>query len=353
MDIKTSYGLPLHDLFAFADGTRRVATAADWPGRRAELASLVQRALFGTLPPAPGVEPDVESIFCPVWHPNHRQFLVYPFGADDNFSLRVFVWVPQGGGPFPVIVDGDGCWSYMTPEARAQLLGAGYAIAFFNRCEIVPDVPPADRSTRFQRRFPGLDFGAIAGWAWGFHRVVDALPKFGMPLDMQRIVFAGHSRGGKASLLAGALDERAAIVTANGSGTGGAGCFRFCGENAEPLDAMLDNFPTWFAPSVEAYRGRQQDLPFDHHMTKALCAPRPLLLTESTDDRWANPAGCCITNRAAREVYALLGRPADTLGAHFRTGPHGHTAADWAALLAFCDHHFFGKPAPYDFLIEE
>jgi len=212
----------------------------------------------------------------------------------------------------------------------------------------VPDVPKPDRSSRFERFFPGADFGAVAAWAWGFHRVVDAIPEV-RHADPARIAVVGHSRGGKASLLAGALDERIALVAAKGSGSGGGGCWRFNGPNAEPLEHMLRVFPTWFSPAFGRHAGRQHDLPLDQHFVKALCAPRPLLCTESLDDLWANPAGTCISHRAAREAYRLLGAPDTRLGLNFRTGPHAHDLQDWDALLDFCDLQFFGKPAPRDF----
>lgn len=56
-------------------------------------------------------------------------------------------------------------------------------------------------------------------------RVVDSLETCS-DVDKGRLAIVGHSRGGKLALLAGALDERFALVAANGSGFGGAGCFR-------------------------------------------------------------------------------------------------------------------------------
>lgn len=350
----TSFGVELQDIFAFDQGGR-VAAPADWPRRRAELAQTIQRYCYGFLPPAPttpvACERIIEHSVRSLGGIRHSQHRIFPW-SDSDFSMTVDLFLPpSGAAPFPVIVDGDGCWRYATDALLRRVAERGYALALFNRCQVVADIPAADRSGRFERRHPGSDFGAVAAWAWGFHRVVDALPQF-QGVDSKRVAVVGHSRGGKASLLAGALDERVAAVAANGSGSGGGGCWRFNGPNAEPLEHMLKVFPTWFSPALMQYRGQPQSLPFDQHFLKALCAPRALLCTESLDDLWANPAGTCLSHRAAREAYRLLGAPDARLGLQFRTGPHAHDLLDWDALLDFCDLQFFAKPAPRDFLRE-
>ena len=346
----TSFGLELHDLFRMEDGWR-IAAPSEWPRRRKELADILQSAFYGTLPPTPprtacDVIQDIPVAL--LGDLRHIQAKVLPCpGSDFSFTLNLYL-PPQSQARFPVLLSGDGCWHYITPDILRGIVRRGYALALFNRCEIVPNIPPADRSARFQRLHPGNTFGAVAAWAWGFHRVMDILPQF-PEIDATRVAVSGHSRGGKASLLAGALDERIAIVSSNNSGSGGAGCWRFNGPKAEPLDAMLDNFPTWFAPSLEAYRGRQEQLPLDHHFVKALCAPRPLLSTEALDDLWANPAGTFLTHLAAREAYAFLGAREDAIGIHFRPGTHFYGADAVEALLDFCDLHFFGKPTATEF----
>lgn len=350
----TSFGKELQDLFAFRQGGR-VRSAADWPRRRAECAAILLETCYGVLPPAPPPPFRQELL---IQHGLrfqddilHRQYRVHPIEGSD-FGLTYDLFLPPGGqGPFPVILNGDGCWRYATDEVLRLVARRGYALALFNRCQAMPDRPEPSRASWLERRFPEGRFGAIAGWAWAFHRIVDVLPAV-RELDASRIAVVGHSRGGKASLLAGALDERVALVAANGSGSGGGGCWRFNGPRSEPLDKMLTNLDTWFSPDFGAFLGRQDDLPFDQHFLKALCAPRPLLCTEALDDLWANPAGTCLSHRAAREAYRLLGAPETRLGLHFRPGAHAHDSGDWEVLLDFCDLQFFAKPVPRDFLRE-
>src|SRR5205823_14582644 len=130
------------------------------------------------------------------------------------------------------------------------------------------------------------------------HRVVDYLSTLDV-IDKKHIAATGHSRGGKAALLAGATDERIALTAPNNSGCGGAGCYRFQADKSEDITAILKNFPFWFEPRFHEFIGRIDRLPIDQHTVKALVAPRALLSTEALDDLWANPKGTQQTYLAA------------------------------------------------------
>jgi hypothetical protein len=166
-------------------------------------------------------------------------------------------------------------------------------------------------------------------------------------VDKKRISVTGHSRGGKAALLAGATDTRIALTAPNNSGCGGAGCFRVVNTaltptRGEDIAAILKNFPFWFEPQFGEFIGKVDRLPFDQHTVKALVAPRALLSTEALGDYWANPRGTQLTHLAAQEVYAFLGVKS-RIGIHFREGGHEHNLYDWETLLDFADMQFFKK----------
>jgi len=221
------------------------------------------------------------------------------------------------------------------------VLAREMVFAQFNRVDIAPDPQVSSGGP--------APHAALASWAWGYHRAIDALLQLSQQrsspawarVDPLRIAVVGHSRGGKAALLAGATDTRIALTSANNSGAGGAGSWRWLGPGAESLADITRAFPHWFAPALQQFAGREQGLPFDQHFLKALIAPRALLTTEALGDAWANPQGSWLTHRAAQPVYDLLGVP-DRLAQAWRPGEHAHTLADWHTLLDFSDTVFRG-----------
>jgi len=344
-DVSTKHVLP--DLLQFTDGSK--VTAPDqWPARRAELLETVLNIEYGHLPPAP------EGMTIHLLHPaefrpvggatvSTYRLILQPSG----FSFTVMLATPPGKGPFPLVIDGDGCWRYLTDEILALALRRGYAVAWFNRTELAPDAYHPRRDDGLYLVYPDGDFGALAAWAWGFHRVVDLAEGLDN-IDCSRIVATGHSRGGKTALLAGATDERIALTAPNNSGAGGAGCYHYPDEGGERLEDSIRLIPYWFSPRLPAYVGREAELPIDQHSVKALVAPRALLTTEALGDIWASPRGTRLTHEAAQEVYRLLGAE-HRIGIFFREGYHAHLPQDWEVLLDFADWQFYGKPAAREF----
>jgi hypothetical protein len=345
--IATAAELP--DPFLFADGSRRVTWPQDWPRRREELLKLVLATEYGHLPPWPK-EMQIVTILShrsKLADARHRQFKLICDPGDagrEKISLIVDVMIPaKGDGPFPVILTGDWGWRKTPDEIALKILQRGYMLAEFNRTELAADLGPkkTEQVEGLRKACPDGDFGSIAAWAWGFMRCVDLLS--GMPdVDKEKIAVTGHSRGGKAALLAGALDTRIALTAPNNSGCGGAGCFRFEGPQSETIENIVQSFPFWFTPRFADFAGKEDQLPFDQHEVKALVAPRALLTTEALGDLHANPSGTLQTHRAAREVYKFLGYP-ERIAIHFRPGGHEQNADDFATLLDFADEVFFDK----------
>ena len=319
-----------------------VRTAAQWPARRHEIRNTLLALAYGALPPAPLQVSGVELHSAAVRHLQGAWLKSIRVKVDGQHAFVLRVWVPPGSGPFPVLLHGDGCWDYATTEVTAAVLRRGYVFAQFNRVELASDLAGAGAVQSFNPVLGGAPCAALAAWAWGYHRAVDALLQLD-GTDPGRIAIVGHSRGGKSALLAGATDERIALTSANNSGAGGAGSFRVQGPGAETLVDVVGAFPHWFAPQLAQYSGREHELPFDQHFLKALIAPRALLTTEALGDQWANPWGTWRTHLAAREVYALLGVP-ERIAIAFREGGHEHNMADWSTLLDFCDTVFRCAP---------
>lgn len=334
----------LPDLFLRADGTR-VGTAGEWRRHRRELRAAIVDIEYGGLPAAPAQTRWEELHTAVVRRWGDARLISGRVIAEferpfEPFDFMMQLLAPPGDGPFPVVLTGDACWRYATDAVAKEVLRRGNVLAQFNRVEIAADTPRHQRTSGLYAASPDTGFGALAAWAWGFHRCVDALIDLEC-VDPGRIAVVGHSRGGKAALLAGATDERIALTSANGSGAGGAGCFRWQGDGAETLADLLRVFPYWFGPRLRDYVGRDAELPFDQHVLKALIAPRALLTTEGRGDAWANPGGTWQTHRAAAEAFRFLGAE-EQIGIHYRRGGHDQSPADWAALLDFMDWRLRG-----------
>lgn len=338
-------GVP--DMLRFADGTPVLSREA-WVRRRDEIAAAVLIPEYGPLPPLPtAVEyEDVGGNWprrIPDAGPCHYiSGLVRVLGGSEPFAFRIDLLVPPGEGPFPVVLTGDGCYRFQERDMADAVLRRGMVYAQFNRCEIARDRADAT-SAGARAAFPGA-YGTLAFWAWGYHRAVDALLAFPF-VDGSKIAITGHSRGGKAALLAAATDLRIALVADSGSGCGGSGSFRIRGEGCERIADITAKFPHWFAPSFADWAGREDELPFDQNDLKALIAPRPLLTLGGRDDIWANPVGTLAVHESLRPVWRLLGNEAG-LAISFRDGGHSYRLDDWGCFLDFVAWRFFGEKYP-------
>jgi dienelactone hydrolase len=329
----------LPDPFLFRDGTR-VKTPEDWARRREELKELFQKYVYGHLPPPPGnvAARELSSHKDEASGATVKQ-IVLTMGPQQSVLVHLDLVIPPGTGPFPAIVRGDLGWGPTKPELIEAVAKRGYVLAHFARVNVVPD-DKSDRTGAY-RAYPDCDMGAVAAWAWGFHRVADYL----LTLDCvakDQLIATGHSRGGKATLLAGAMDERFAVTAPNNSGCGGAGCFRRQAPKSEDIVAITKNFPYWFQKDFTRFIGHVDQLPVDQHELKALVAPRALLSTEALGDLWANPMGTQQTHTAARDVFTFLGVQ-EKIGIHFREGGHAQGVDDFQVLMDFCDRQLLGK----------
>ena len=349
--IPTTTELP--DLFVSADGSR-VRTKAQWLSRREELKEIIMNNEYGhPAPPSPvtvtGTAPD--SIINAGNGVVRKRTVKLKTGPGGAIPFTINIFLPgKEDGPYPVIIDGDLCWGSLqkrlTPEGLTSLVSRGYVIVEFDRTEFAPD--KNIRTEGVFPLYPDYDWGALAAWAWGFHRTVDFILTREFA-DRNRIIITGWSRGGKACLLAGALDERIALVAPNCSGTCGSGPIRFVDAGGEKIDDIAARFPYWFNTTFQQFTGEKRfDLPFDQHSLIALVAPRAYLCTNGLRDTWADPKGTAQAHQAALEIFKAYGEESKA-GIFYTNSGHDHNIDKWIALLDFADMVFSGKKPAYDF----
>ena len=342
----------LSDLLVLQDGTP-VKTEDDWQKKRAELYHSVIEKQFGQQPPTPEIF-EIEPLS---FSEKTKVYRIKAGPANRPVSFRMTVFFVPDASSSPVVIDGDECWHYpYNRDFFRAFTDRGISFVLFDRTEIVCDFRDPERKSPLYRAYPDFEFGAMTAWAWGYSRCVDAVLQLGLT-DPGLIGITGHSRGGKAALLAGALDERIRVVNPNDSGCGGAGCYRIrmegitedgeSGRN-ETLEDILNLFGYWFSKDLADYYLHAEDLPFDQHELKALVAPRILLEGNAASDLWANPVGSYITAVAAQSVYGFLGVPKNHYW-YYRKGYHFHEVSDVQCLAEVMVSLQCGKDPQGDF----
>jgi hypothetical protein len=264
-----------------------------------------------------------------------------------------------GGGARPRC---GGFGAPCTPDQTAetnQAIQHGWAYVTFNNNDCgedttlrLPDGSWAYRTTRFFPAYPNYDWGLLRAWAWGVSRIVDYL-ETDPSVDHSKFVVTGVSRTGKSALIAGAYDDRIAMVAPVASSGGGTPAYRYSGSvpdrgGKEGLTEMVRKYPNWYSAHLHQFWGQPDKLPFDENWLIALCAPRPFIALEGDHDQNVNQNGVWRSMVAAKPAYDFL-HASDRIGISFADRPHGMVQGDWDALLAFGDKYLMDKPTALTF----
>jgi hypothetical protein len=251
------------------------------------------------------------------------------------------------------------------PSWQQQVLAKGWGYAVYIPTSVQPDNGAALTQGTIGLANTGQprkldDWGALRAWAWGASRALDYL-ETDKAVNGRQVGVEGHSRYGKAALLAMAYDQRFAIAYVSSSGAGGAALWRRnYGEQIGNVAGAGEYH--WMAGNFLKYAGplTSNDLPVDSHELIALCAPRPVFVGggATNGDGWVDAKGMFLATVAAGPVYRLLGQKdlgttelpamgtaliAGDLG--FRQHSGGHTPApNWPTFIEFAVRYLQVSP---------
>ncbi len=334
---------------------RPVGDFEGWSARRTELLGLFERHVYGYRPPDPRSTP------APTVRPadgNGREL----FQRYEDCTVSVLLLLPSESERPPgcvLVLNLLGNRAVFESVNGRRLIGAeealarGWAYATVCVGDVVPDdaEPAAARLAQLWPTYREGEAGTatLMAWAWTASRALELIVADGQ-VDPARIAVTGHSRLGKTALLAAAFDERFAAVIPAQSGCGGAAPSRqseWAAAHSESVAAITSRFPHWFCGAYAAAGSNVADLPVDQHELLALCAPRPVLLSNGTEDLWADPPGQRDMLRGADPVYRMMagsgldglseqpGVSSGRLGSYLRTGGHSVTTEDWSHWLDY------------------
>lgn len=246
------------------------------------------------------------------------------------------------------------------PTWQQQVLGKGWGYAVY-----IPTSVQPDSGDGLQGGIIGLadkgqprtleDWGVLRAWAWGASRALDYF-ETDKAVNAKHVGIEGHSRYGKAALVAMAFDQRFAIAYISSSGEAGAKLYRRnFGEQIGNIAGTGEYH--WMAGNFLKYAGplSENDLPVDANELVALCAPRPVFTGAGavTGDGWTDPKGMFLAAVGAGPVYRLLGKkdlgttefpaietPLIDGDIAFRQHSGGHTPApNWPTFLNFASRY--------------
>jgi hypothetical protein len=386
----------LPPLMVMADGTK-VTTAAQWKKRRAEIKKLFDDNVYGRYPVhipkvswhVDGVENmDVQGVPAIVKHvTGHVDNSAYP-AITVNIKLDVVTPAATKGKKVPVIIGGGSIRPRMArpapppgaavhmlsapkdvPDSAKLLLDKGWGFVTINNNEV-----QADNGAGLDKGIIGLvnkgqprsltDWGVLRAWAWSDSKALDYLQR-DPDVNGKEVGVMGHSRGGKAALVALVDDPRFAIGYISSSGAGGADLYRRnYGESTANIAAP--NEFHWFAGNFLRYAAvghSANEMPVDSHEFIALVAPRPVfigggaLITDpeyAPGDAWQDAQGMFMAAAAASPAWEVLGKkglgastfpPMGTLidsgDVAFRQHQYGHTPApNWPYFIEFASKYF-------------
>jgi len=327
----------LPDPLLLKDGSRVTSPTLWQSQRRAEIFELYDREILGRVPPnlppvswqlLSSTQEKVGDVAVVSRHLSGR--IDNSEWSQVSVTIDLVVTTPSSAtGPVPVIMELGFSREFLQamqkrfpqlappaePSWQQMVLARGWGYA-----EYVPTSVQADNGAGLSEGIIGLashgqprkpdDWGVLRAWAWGASQCLNYL-ETDKRVNATQVGLEGHSRYGKAALVAMAYDPRFAIGFISSSGEAGAKLYRRnFGEQVGNIAGTGEYH--WMAGNFLKYDGplTVADLPVDNHELIALVAPRPLFISAGAieGDGWVDAKGEFMAAVAAGPVYRLLGK---------------------------------------------
>lgn len=293
-------------------------------------------------PSSPGPHPVIIS---QTFSSNCAAFPGYPVSATDNTICDG----SEMDGTFGFVAT-QIFGTYIAKVPLERFMDAGIAYASFYGSDFVPDRRTDARDVMAKLGGPVAPTSTLMAWAYAYSAASQAL-ETQSDLDADAMVLLGHSRFGKAALLAGVWDKRIDGVIAHQAGFAGASLSR--SQTGEGLKRMGESYPHWLAPQAQDWFDRLDELPVDQHQLLGLLAPTPVLLGNGRRDVWSDPNSSYRAAQAASSLYTAAGtlglpdggmkqdfHPEAGIAWWMRPGGHSVVSEDIDTFIAFVQAHF-------------
>lgn len=240
--------------------------------------------------------------------------------------------------------------TYIALVPAERYIDAGLGYASFMGGYFVPDANGYAQDVMAKLGPAPAPTSALMAWGYGFDVAAQALgtdPR----VRSDAIAALGHSRFGKAALIASGWSPHIAAAVSHQSGFAGAASSR--SETGERLDRMVESYPHWVRPGLSEDLEAGTALTLDQHYFLALSAPKPIFLGNGRRDVWSDPNSTFRNAQAADIVYEASGveglpdgagmrdfDPGAEISYWLRVGGHSVVSEDINAFIAFINAHF-------------
>ena len=290
-----------------------VKTPADYQRRREEIKQLLEEKEYGFIPPNPEhvrVRIVSEDMSFSAGRAPLRKLEVICTLDGAEFSFPACSVIPKDKTNIPAFIHINFAQEvphkYLPAE---EICDRGFAVFSFCMNDVSPDMSGDFKANcgkhLLKNRRRDSASGKIAIWAWAAMRLMDYVQTLDF-IDKENVAVIGHSRLGKAALVAGGFDERFKFVISNDSGCCGAAISR--GGIGETIDVITNVFPFWFCPGFNKNAPNYESLGIDQNLLLGLTVPRHLMIGSAELDSWADPESEFLCLASLNSAYAIFGK---------------------------------------------